>query len=331
MTRPGDAEGAVAGVATSAPGDLAHLGKVQVAELEAVELARAGEGDVVDVEIEAHADRVGGDQEVDLAVLVQLDLGIAGARRQCPQDDGGAAALAPDQFGDGIYVLGGERDDGAARGQACQLARAGIGELRQARARGHVDAGNEPFQDRTHGLRPQQQRFVRAAPVENAIGEDVAAFQVGGELHLVDGQERGIHVERHGFHGRDPEARRARAYLFLAGDQRDVLGPGAFADAAIDLARQQAQRQRDHAAVMRQHAFDGVVGLAGVGRPQDGGDAVGALVRRQCVGGGTLERAHWRDRRFGLWRGNVPAFLEKRALENAQGVWMACGLPNVRR
>ena len=35
---------------------------------------------MIDVEIETHADGVGGDQIVDVAGLVQLDLGVAGAR-----------------------------------------------------------------------------------------------------------------------------------------------------------------------------------------------------------------------------------------------------------
>ena len=49
----GDAEGAVAHVAAGAAGDLAELGGGEAAELEAVELPVGGEGDVVDVEIEA--------------------------------------------------------------------------------------------------------------------------------------------------------------------------------------------------------------------------------------------------------------------------------------
>ena len=111
----GGAEGAVVHVAAGAAGDLADLGAAQAARHAAVELAQAGEGDVVDVHVEAHADRVGGDQIVDLARLVHGDLGVAGARAQRAQHHGGAAALAPDDLGEGIDVGGGEGDDGAAR------------------------------------------------------------------------------------------------------------------------------------------------------------------------------------------------------------------------
>ena len=59
-------------------------------------LDELGEGDVGHVHVEAHADGVGGDQMLDLAGLVHRDLGVAGARRQGAQHDGGTALLAPD-------------------------------------------------------------------------------------------------------------------------------------------------------------------------------------------------------------------------------------------
>ena len=68
-------------MAAGASGDLAEFGGSQTAVLPAVELAVGGEGDVIDVEIEAHADRVGGDDIIDVAVLIKVDLGVAGAWR----------------------------------------------------------------------------------------------------------------------------------------------------------------------------------------------------------------------------------------------------------
>jgi len=38
-------------------------------------------------------------------------------------------------------------------------------------------------------------------------------------------------------------------------------------DLVVDLARQEAQRQADHAGFVRQHTVDGEMGFAGVGRP----------------------------------------------------------------
>ena len=110
----GDAEGAVVHVAAGAAGDLAELAGRQVAMVVAVELARRRERDVVDVEVEAHADGVGRHQEVDVARLVERDLRVARARRQRAEHDGGAAALAADQLGDGIDLRRREGDDGRA-------------------------------------------------------------------------------------------------------------------------------------------------------------------------------------------------------------------------
>ena len=88
-----------------------------------------GEGDVVDVEVEPHADRVGGDEVIDVAGLEELDLRVAGARRERAEHHRGAAALAADQLGDGVDLLGREGDDGGAARQARDLLLAGEGQL----------------------------------------------------------------------------------------------------------------------------------------------------------------------------------------------------------
>ena len=75
----GGAEGAVTHASAGATGDLGDLGRGQAAQAVAVMLDQAGEGDVVDVHIQAHTDRVGGDEEVDLFLLIERDLGVAGA------------------------------------------------------------------------------------------------------------------------------------------------------------------------------------------------------------------------------------------------------------
>ena len=115
-TVAGDAERAVVHVAAGAAGDLAELGRRQLAMHVAVELARAGEGDVVDVEVEAHADGVGGDQEVDVARLIERHLGVARARAERAQHHRGAAALAADQLGDGVDLGRPRRRPRAVRG-----------------------------------------------------------------------------------------------------------------------------------------------------------------------------------------------------------------------
>ena len=111
LGRAGDAEGAVVHVAAGAAGDLAQLAGRQVAMVLAVELAQCREGDVIDVEVETHADGIGRDEEVDVARLIERDLRVARARRQRAQHDRRAAALTADQLGDRIDLLRRERDD----------------------------------------------------------------------------------------------------------------------------------------------------------------------------------------------------------------------------
>jgi hypothetical protein len=99
------------------------------------------------------------------------------------------------------------------------------------------------------------------------------ALQIGGDLDFVDREKRHVEIPRHGFHGGNPEPRLWWLYLFLAGDQRNGIDAGAIGDLVVDLARQQPQRQPDHARGMRQHPLDRQMGLAGIGRPEHGGDA----------------------------------------------------------
>jgi hypothetical protein len=78
--------------------------------------------------------------------------------------------------------------------------------------------------------------------VQHAVGEDMAALEIGGELDFVDGEECNIEVARHRFDSGDPEARVGRLDLFFASDERDRVGPRPLDRAVIDLARQEPQR-----------------------------------------------------------------------------------------
>ena len=111
--------------------------------------------------------------------------------------------------------------------------------------------------------------------MEQPVGEDVAAVEVGGELDLVHGQEIGPHVARHGFDRAHVIARVLRLDLLLARDQRHAARADARHDLVVDLASEQPQRQADEPALMAQHALDGEMGLASVGRPKHGIDVPG--------------------------------------------------------
>ena len=120
----------------------------------------------------------------------------------------------------------------------------------------------------------------------------MAALQIGRDLDLVDGEERDVEIARHRLDGRDPVARVRRLDLLLAGDQRDGVAADPCGDLVVDLARQQPQRQADHAGGMREHPLDGEMGLAGVGRPEHRGDA-GARSAIGRANEGEEEKAIW--------------------------------------
>ena len=107
------------------------------------------------------------------------------------------------------------------------------------------------------------------------------AIQVSGQLNLVNRDELGVEIERHGLDRRNPEARLFRDDLLFPGDQRDAVGARALHHPAIDLACEQTERQADKAGRLREHAFDGQMRLACIGRAQDGRYGAGPGRRRQ--------------------------------------------------
>ncbi len=223
-----------------------------------------------DVEIEPHADGVGGDEKFDIAILEQIDLGVAGARGERAHDDGGSTALAAQQFSDGVNLGGRKGDDGRATGQARDFSRTGPSELGKARAEGDVGVGQEAADDRLHGLGAQEQGFGAAAGVEQAVGKDVTPVEIGGCLDFVDGEKIGHHVGGHRFDRGHPVAGRLGHYALFAGDQSDSRFAHPLDDAVIDLAGQKAQRQADNARAIGQHALDGIVCFARIGGAEHG-------------------------------------------------------------
>ncbi len=151
----------------------------------------------------------------------------------------------------------------------------GVGEARKPWPRHEGNAGQQAFEDGPHGSGAEQHRLLAAAAVEHAIGEDVAALEIGAELHLVDGKEGDLDVVGHRLDGRHPVARLGWNDLLLAGDQRHGRRALGGDGAVVVLARQQAERQADHAGLMSQHALDGEMRLARVGRAEHGGHVLG--------------------------------------------------------
>ena len=276
-----DAERAVIHVASRASGNLRQFVGAQGSPHGAVELLRGGKGDMVDVHVEPHADRVRRNQEVDIARLVERDLRIARARRQRAHDHRSTAALPAHQLCNRIDRIRREPDDGRSAGQACQLARAGIGKVGKARARDELHARQQLLQQRAHRVRAKEDRLRAAPRVQEPVREHMAAIRVLCELDLVHRNKLGPHVHGHRFHRRHPVRGRLGHDLFLARDQRHAVVPLHGGDPLIDLARQQPQRQADDAALVGHHPLDGVVGLAGIRGAENGRHAA---IRDRHVG-----------------------------------------------
>ena len=255
---------------SGAPCNLSALGIGQPAMPAPVKFGAGCKGDTLDIEIKPHADGIRGDQIVDLSRLVERDLRVSGARAKRAHDNRRAAFLALQQLANGVDLLGREGDDSRALGQFGDLGRAGIVQLREALSRIGGDVEIELTKDAPHRLGTEQHGFGSAPCVQDAVGEDVAAIIILGKLDLINGEEVHALVDRHGFDGADPVARLWRLDPFLACDQRDGFFALCLDDPVIDLARKQAKRQADHARAVSHHAFDGVVSLAGIGRPENG-------------------------------------------------------------
>ena len=238
---------------------------------------------MVDVHVQSHPDRVGRDKEIDFAGLKQIDLGVARARTERAHDNGGPPALATDELGDGVNRLGGEGDDGAAPRQACQLLGTGVRELGEALAELDLGLGTKPTDQRGDGRRAHEHRLGRPSRIEEPMGEHVAALRVGAKLDFIDGEEFDLAIERHRLDRAHEIARPRRHDLFFAGDEGDLGRAPRLDHPVVDLARQQPQRQADHARGVSQHAFDRQMRLARIGRAQNGDEPRGVAPRWRAI------------------------------------------------
>ena len=111
-------ESAIALVASGTSGNLRHLRRGQPALAHAVELRKRGEGDVVHIEIEPHADGIGGDDVVDLTRLEHRNLLVPCFGAERAHHYRAAAAKTPQHLGYCINLLRAEGDNRAAWRQA---------------------------------------------------------------------------------------------------------------------------------------------------------------------------------------------------------------------
>ena len=94
--------------------DLRQLIRGQMPHPPPVKFGQRRKGDVVDVKVQPHADGIGGHQIINIAVLIQCHLCVAGARAERPHHHRAAALGPADQLGNRIDIFNRKADDCAA-------------------------------------------------------------------------------------------------------------------------------------------------------------------------------------------------------------------------
>ena len=210
----GDAERSVRLVPPGPARDLRDLGGGELPVAAAVEFGETREGDMFQVEIQAHADGVGRHQVLDIPVLIKRDLRVACAGRQRPHHHRCAALLPPYQLSDCVDLIGREGDDSRPCGQAADFLDPGVGQGGQPGPRGDPRARQQRLNAPAHGVGAQKQRLPPPARAQQPVGKDMAAVRVGAKLDLVHRDEIRAPIQRHRLH---------RAEVILSGGRRDLF------------------------------------------------------------------------------------------------------------
>ena len=268
----GRAEAAVRKVAACAAGNLRNLSGREHPHRAAVELLVGRERDMIQVQVEPHANGIRRDQAVHLARLVETDLCIAGARAERPQHHGAPAPQPADALGKRVDRLGREGDDGIPGLEPGQLAMPLVRERGKPGSAREPRLGHKRSDQGAHGVCTEEHGLRRAPGAQQAIGEDVAALAIACELNLVNRDELDLPVQRHRFDGADEIARLLGDPPFLARHQSDSALTLRLDHPIVDLAREEAEREAHHAGAVGQHALDRQMGFARVGRAEQRGD-----------------------------------------------------------
>ena len=234
-----------------------------------VEFRRAGKGDMIDIQVQPHADGIRRHQVIHVTVLIKCHLRVPRPRAQRAHHHRRAALLPPDQLRQRIDAVDGKRDDRRAWRHPADLAAAGIGKLRKPLAHHELRLGHQAGNAPPHGGSTQKQGLAQAARVKQPVRKDMPPVGVPAQLDLVHRQEFGPDPHRHRLDGADPIGRPRRHDPLLSRHQRHHRRAAHLHNPVINLACKQPQRQADHACAVAQHPLDRIAGLAGIGRPKD--------------------------------------------------------------
>ena len=114
---------------------------------------------MVDIQIQPHADGIGGHQVINLAILIKRHLCVAGAGAERAHHHRGTALLAAQQLGNGIYIINRKPNNCAAGLHPAYLFRTCVHQLRHALAADELRLRHQFGNGGAHGVRAQKNRF----------------------------------------------------------------------------------------------------------------------------------------------------------------------------
>ena len=268
----GHSKGAIFNMPSGAPGNLCEFFGLQVPHPATIKLGQRGKCDMADIKVQPHANGIRSNEIVDIAVLIHFDLRIAGARRQCPHDNGGTAFCAAQQLSNRIYIFTRKPDNCRSLGHFAYLFRTCVGQLRHSLAAHEIDLWHHRRDGAAHRFSPQKQRFMQATRMQKPVGEHMPAFRIAAKLNFIDGKKIATDPLRHGFDRAHPIGRPGWHNPLFTRHKRHDTGPAHRNDPVVNLARKQAQRQANHTGPVGEHPLNGVVRFASICRPKHGRD-----------------------------------------------------------
>ena len=277
------AESAVIHMPPGAAGDLGYFRRGKFPHAPPVKFRGTGETHMVNIHIEPHADGVRRHQIIHIAVLVKLDLLVAGAGTERAHHHRDAALLPPEHLGIAINIMGREGHQRRAPVKAAEFFWIGVNQFGKARPRTEFNIGDKTPDQGSDGLGPEKHGFLPPARPDQPVGKHMPPVEIRRQLYFVHRQKIHCLFNRHAFDGTDPPTRVLRNDFLFARDQRHGISARRILrrihHPVINLPRQQPKRQADHAGLMAEHPLHRQMGLARVGRPQHRPHPTGGLDR----------------------------------------------------
>ena len=196
---------------------------------------------MIDIQIQSHANCIGRHQIIHIAILIQLDLCVAGAGRQGPHHHRGTALLASQQFGDGIDVIDRKPHNRTAWRHAGQFLGPRIDQFAHAFTAHELRLGDQMRNRAAHCVGAQKQRLDMAPRAQQTVGKDVPAFGICAKLNFIHHQAIDQHPFGHRFDGTDPILRPRRHNAFFARNQGHDRRPANGDDLVVYFPRKQTQ------------------------------------------------------------------------------------------